>query len=124
MPGTRRQFMLLLLSTVSLASAWRARALAAPGSGRDPGHAAKLAASLFSRPESARAVGAACLRAMPGLADSSTLCRDLFPPSAQDWRIEFDRRSRSDFESGRVVSIEGWVLSVSEAKLCALVALS
>ena len=35
-----------------------------------------------------------------------------------------DARIRRDFEEGRVVSVRGWVLSLTEARACALVSLA
>ncbi len=43
--------------------------------------------------------------------DSSELCREVFR-----------RRQLRDFEEGRTVTLQGWVLSKTEAHLCALVA--
>jgi hypothetical protein len=33
-------------------------------------------------------------------------------------------RHSQDFEHGRFVKVQGWILSVTEARLCALVALT
>ena len=38
-------------------------------------------------------------------------------------RNQIDRRIRSDYREGRIETIEGWVLSRTEARLCALAAL-
>ena len=65
----------------------------------------------------ARAVGAAFLRAFPAQADVTMLTR------AVGRRATVLRRIRRDFEKGRVLVLEGWVLSETEARLCALVAL-
>ena len=35
-------------------------------------------------------------------------------------RDDFDARIREDFKAGRVVVLDGWVLSVTEARQCAL----
>ncbi len=43
------------------------------------------------------------------------------PSATREW---LSGRTRKDFEEGRVVEVQGWVLSATEARLCALSALS
>jgi hypothetical protein len=134
MPQSRRQFVILLLSASSLAPVWSGSASLAAAIEPASRHAAKLVTRFFGHPESARIVGAAYLGTRPDQVDVGGLLSDLFPSAAcgarggpestRDFCIEFDERRRLDFESGRVVSIAGWVLSETEAKLCALAALS
>ena len=134
MPQSRRQFLFLLLSGSSIAGVWPGSTSLAAVIEPESRHAAELVIKLFGHPESARIVGAAYLSARPGQADVGALLRDVFPDaacrtdgrpgSARDLCIEFDQRRRADFENGRVASIAGWVLSETEAKLCAIAALS
>jgi hypothetical protein len=62
----------------------------------------------------ARAIGAAYLRAHPN--DSLTDARAI----ATQPRAHIAARVREDFAAGRVVLLDGWMLSVTEARLCAL----
>ncbi len=92
-------------------------------SGEDP-TAARLAA-LAGPPESARAVGAEYLRSTPEERDPALLAQRLasgLAPGAP-LRPQLARRIRADFEQERVVSLRGWVVSRTEARLCALAAL-
>ena len=126
--------MVLLMSASSIARTLlgdtsRASAVE-PGSLR----AAELVSRVLGHLESARVIGAEYLRARPGQADVSALLQDVFPiatgdahglpRTARDFRFAFHERMRSDFECGRVVSVAGWVLSETEAKLCAIATLS
>ncbi len=134
MPQSRRRFLLLLLSASSFARVWPGGASQAAVLEPESRRAAELVIELFGHPESARIVGAAYLGARPGPADVGALLRDVFPDAAcrthgrtssvRDLCIGFDERSRSDFENGRVARIAGWVLSETEAKLCAIAALT
>jgi hypothetical protein len=75
--------------------------------------------SLFSQLPSARAIGAAYLREHP--ADAEMLAAD-FPtaPSAADLRSTVAARIRDDFAASRMVTVDGWMLAITEARLCAL----
>lgn len=68
----------------------------------------------------AREVGLACLQANPRSADRERLLASLagFSPATL---IE---RQQSDFALGETVTVRGWVLSQTEARLCALAALA
>ena len=70
--------------------------------------------ALSAHQAAARTIGAAYLRAYPRdtLADARVIA-DL--PRAQ-----IAARVREDFAAGRVVMLDGWMLSVTEARLCAL----
>ena len=68
--------------------------------------------SLFSNLPSARAIGAAYLRSHPAdRLDAETLVAAL-PTVAE--------HVRNDFSNARVVTVDGWMLAVTEARLCAL----
>ena len=71
--------------------------------------------SLFTRPDAARAIGAAYLRAYP---QEARVVRSL--RIAANGREDVATRVRADFAGGDVVMVEGWMLSRTEARLCAL----
>jgi len=85
--------------------------------------------AIFPRRDSARAIGRAFLRANPAEGCSKRLVEkivaeratpDLADPKAVR---DFVRAGiRSDFERSRTVELDGWVLAVSEVRLCALAA--
>jgi hypothetical protein len=86
---------------------------------------------IFSRRQSARAVGRAYLRVAPGEADPQILMgaitgttpdlhRVLDHGDDADLGAALRNRIRRDFADGRTVSVEGWLLSQTEARLCAL----
>ena len=91
---------------------------------------ARALGGLLSQRESASVIGRAYLAQRPEEADPAALVRALLahgpdssraaPGQLRRWMAE--RLSR-DFADGHVVSIDGWVLAVSEARLCALVVL-
>jgi hypothetical protein len=129
----RRQLLAVLALGGAACAGWagRARAWLAPAARHQQG-VALLAA--FSRPESAAAVGRAYLSGHPADADEIRLAADLAdalrsrgcdPLTAPPARLRaaIADQIRADFASGQVVSVEGWVLSRSEARLCALAAL-
>lgn len=82
--------------------------------------------------DSARQVGRAYLTAAPAEADRDRLLAQLFPQlepgAAADgstaWRESFSSRCRQDFADGQTVQVDGWVLSLTEVRLCALAALA
>ena len=47
---------------------------------------------------------------------------DAYPPPARHWatHVPVAELVRADFEAGRVVVVRGWVLSITEARQCAL----
>jgi hypothetical protein len=78
--------------------------------------------AVLGDPDAARRVGRRYLDGRPEERDERTLLRllrQLGDPAAltQD-RVR--RAVRSDFAEGRVVLVEGWYLSQTEARLCAL----
>lgn len=42
------------------------------------------------------------------------------PAKPRTFRARLDRRVKADFEEGQTVTVNGWVLSVTEARQCAL----
>jgi len=72
---------------------------------------------LLGDPEKARAIGEACLRAIDQ-APAEEIARSL--PAESDFRASV----RADFAAGRIVLADSWVLSATEARLYALVAMT
>jgi len=95
--------------------------------------AEKLVGSVSKR-RSAEIVGLEYLRRVPREADVSLLV-DLICSSTANLRSQvayankrevralLSHQHRQDFERGRMVNVRGWMLSETEARLCALVAL-
>ena len=81
---------------------------------------------LFRYPDSARAVGAAYLRLHLEEADAERLTAllgaDLGDDEGAALASRLAARQRADFGAGRTVVVEGWVLSLTEARICALLA--
>jgi len=90
--------------------------------------------SFFSHKESAQHVGLEYLKSTPLEADTHLLA-NLVCSCSEEYRERLmradSRRFRElllqrlclDFEQDRVVSVNGWILAVTEARLCALSAL-
>lgn len=90
--------------------------------------------SLFKHQDSARIVGLEYLQSYPGEADEYVLT-DLISAGftggsellsradEHELRELLVREMRQDFEVEKVVKLQGWILSVTEARLCALAAL-
>jgi hypothetical protein len=118
----------------ALGAGWAgpARAWLLPAAGRPAG--ARLL-TMLARPDSAAVVGRAFLAGRPAEADRDRLaarldqalrCQDCDPAQARagPLRAALARQIRADFAGSRVVRVEGWVLSETEARLCGLAALS
>ncbi|MDX1639705.1 MAG: hypothetical protein R3281_17210 [Balneolaceae bacterium] len=78
-------------------------------------------------PETARAVGNAYRVQHPGEAGRNRLVELLLndlPVDSADYDASLENNIRSDFASGRTVQVKGWILSISEARQCALFALT
>jgi hypothetical protein len=129
----RRRFLVCLGAAGGLWIVWPARAgtrFAFSG----PAQSADRLAAVFRRRTSAAAVGRAYLAGHPGEAAIGHLVTQL-GKALRRWDCEPDRADRmtlraamsrlvkEDFASSRVVKVDGWVLSLSEARLCGLVAL-
>lgn len=94
----------------------------------------KLASYHFNR-ASAKRIGETYLRSIPSEADIPLLV-SLICPADRERIIEFEtadligcrkllkRRLRQDFENGQMVDVQGWILSKTEIRLCALAALT
>lgn len=79
----------------------------------------------WSHPHSAREIGRVYLAGHPAEADPTLLCHYLESVCVQpergraDWSVVI----RDDFARGNTVLVGGWVLSRTEARLCALAAM-
>jgi hypothetical protein len=91
-------------------------------------------AGLLAHQESARVVGREYLRAVPAEAREDVLTAGIvnwLPAQHRGSRIPADSHlrellllgAREDFAEGRTVELHGWVVSVTEARLCALATL-
>ena len=94
---------------------------------------ARALTACFRDPASPRAVGRAYLAAVPEEASVQGLVRRLIgeasavsaplPLTDRDaLRAAMRSRIRRDFAEGRIVMVDGWFLSQTEARLCALTA--
>jgi hypothetical protein len=104
-----------------------------PGGAAAPALARQLVGVLVHK-DSADVVGRAYLAERPAEADSLILfdliCGaepearpDLARTDRQALGQWLGRRQREDFDRGRIVKVNGWILSETEARLCALAAL-
>jgi hypothetical protein len=91
-------------------------------------------ATLLAHTESAKVIGGEYLRLYSQEADVNILIDqitsqivasnvELFGMTDQHLRERLDDMVRADFAADRVVMLRGWVLSPTEARLCALAAL-
>jgi len=117
---TRRRLLALLAAAGIGAAGWR---LADEGGVDSP--EGRLA-QVFGDQDAARSVGRRYLAAHPGQADERMLLRLLRPLGDPDvlareqLGVRVRRAVRDDFAEGRVVLVDGWYLSLTEARLCAL----
>ena len=105
-----------------------------PHQADDPRSLQHMLLSLFGNPRRAYAIGVACLKAFPPdqicaqqlsnaiLARSA--CDGEAMKSQHTLRHRIATQVRQDFSEGAFVSVDGWLLSLTEARLYALVALS
>jgi hypothetical protein len=89
-----------------------------------------LLEDLLKHTESAVVIGREYLRQAPGerepqiLVDliSSRCCEGVFGSDSEKLRASLRLHRRHDFAAGHIVKIHGWMLSITEARLCALAA--
>ena len=89
---------------------------------------------LFTNTKSANAVGLRYLAAAPGEADARLLTglicgtrdryRRLMEADSGRLRELLIEQQKQDFGNGRVVTLEGWILSETEVRLCAIAAIT
>ena len=121
-----------LLSALVIGKVCAAAAtLPAPPTDGDVRH---LVVQMFSDPTAARTVGRAYLRQYPDEADTARLIAELVAlQSGADvadaaarishFRGRVSSRVARDFRGGNTVAVAGWVLSRTEARLCAVLCL-
>lgn len=127
----------LFVATIAGAALWLLGRLPpswAAGQRNDPAAATRLLLSLLKDPRKARAIGRAYLKTLP---DGPITAEQLAAAILPDHRLDDPglgaaaalgpqvlTRIRRDFSEGAVVVVDGWVLSVTEARLYALAALA
>ena len=134
MSHSRRHFLMLFAATSTLAPVLPGGRSLAAALETGPHRDAARVTRLFAHPESARIVGESYLATLPVRPDLDELLHEIFPDvegralaqagSTGELSSWLDARRRSDFEQGRVVDVAGWLLSGTEARLCALAALT
>lgn len=126
---SRRRFLTHLLSLGALGASPRGARAASGPVPDDP--VASILSRLLGHPESAVVVGRAYLQLAPDARDPARLV-DLLSASCDGLALDADldtlrprlgRRIRQDFTEGLVVDVDGWRLSLTEARLCGLAAL-
>jgi hypothetical protein len=126
----QRRHLLGALSVAAIAATW-SRLLRADTP--YPRLAERLVGTL-RQPKSAARIGRAFLAAHPSEAEverltdklAEDLCRHCRAPERLcpvDLRALFSRQVWEDFATGRVMRVDGWILSATEARLCGLTAL-
>jgi hypothetical protein len=126
-PGRRR--LLGLVAGAAALAAFPAATFPATGDLR----LARRLVELFAAPESAAQVGRRYLRAAPQEASvRRRVAAIAAEPNGSGWlealgpaalRAELGARIRGDFAAGRLVRLDGWMLSATETRLMALAAL-
>jgi hypothetical protein len=98
--------------------------------GGDVTREARRLADMLRHPDSAARLGRFYLEVNPREADAALLVTLISPalppasPSADEaLRADLEERIRNDFIYGNTVAVDGWLLSLTEARLCALVSL-
>lgn len=130
----RRRFLTLMLWVGALGLCRPSGAWAAVRrrSVRDP--AASRLVDVLASQESAAIVGREYLRRVPGEANVQVLLgsicsawpgrgAELLETDTEMLRALLHQQRREDFEHGRVVNVGGWVLSATEARVCAMTAI-
>jgi len=126
----RRRFMVGLASLPLAIMVDQTRVL--PGIPRSSHYSApnlQMLWSVFENPEEARVVGYRFLKLYQNEGPLGSLMSKIFRIGHTPWnerllRAYLDTRKRLDFENADVVSVDGWVLSATEARVCAVVALT
>ena len=126
---TRREFLRVLAAASAAIAMWLLGPLATLRRMIGQESLASRLRRIFRIPGSAAAVGRIYLRNAPQEADERRLVR-LICPSTRRWQMAdagrlrrlIARQQQQDFRLGRVVQVDGWMLSATEARLCALAA--
>ncbi len=132
--SSRRRFLAAILGLGLFTFARPSRGWAALAERRRYSSLSSKLVNLLRHKESARIIGLEYLRSTPRESDAQTLT-DLISAGfvgSQKNRCEVDAarlrellrlQMRQDFEEGRIIRLRGWIVSVTEARLCALAAL-
>jgi len=91
-------------------------------------------ANVFGNKKSAGVVGRAYLRSRLAESNISWLLEELLPANPEVYnslqassltqlKLYLLERRREDFRHNQVVNVDGWILSITEARLCALATL-
>lgn len=130
-PALRRRSLLAMLAGLGAMLGSSARAAGIVANDPLPN---RLAALFPHARESARVLGAACRRAGACTGTPQILAEQMCADPAERHRLArcgieelrawIDARVRADFAEGRIVRVEGWMLSETEARLYALIAAS
>ena len=135
MSVSRRQFVQTLLLAPTALIGRRLDALLGGGLvlGGETTRRAHHLACCVRESGSARVLGRVYLASGPSEATLETLVPRLWPAGvamdggpaieAAGLRKALAERSRADFAAGRIVSVDGWLLSETEGRLCAVMAL-
>lgn len=129
----RRFFNSLLIGGIALLNTHRSLARAAGQAGLFPGKPSLLLEPIRSR-DSAAVIGQAYLRQIPEAVDAAGLYADILQSlgltdyavasmSLREIHRRLRDRVRADFAAGLTVKLDGWILSRTEARVSALVAL-
>jgi hypothetical protein len=126
-PSLRRRWLLgaFALGTMSM---WSSGPQAAPRSENARERVRKKLVSLLHEPERARKVGAVYLRSPSGqfaspLRLTETVLAEMGPDAGNEAiRRYLVARVRRELQEVQVISLDGWIMSPTEAQLCALAA--
>lgn len=127
---SRRRFLAVIVAVGAFFPAVRrARGLVA---GPDPAVARLV--GLFKHRDSARAIGSAYLTTRPEEANTHKLVQLITGADEDPFVVDrtsdtelcawVRRRQARDFATGRIVNLDGWLLSATEVRICALAALT
>jgi hypothetical protein len=121
---TRRTFLTCLGAGIVGAALGLRLYLSGGGASRE----AERLAGMLSHAKSAARLGRFYLESAPQEADAARLVALLgVAPADRETdaalRARLDAHTRQDFINGDTVAVDGWLLSVTEARLCALVSL-
>ena len=127
----RREFLAQLGLGAASAWAFSGAGVLACAEARDP--LVGALEGLFDDPEAARAVGAAWLAEQSAPPDYTQLLSALAEGRVDEARAlarsdpaavleRLRKRHRADFAADRTAEVQGWVLSITEARVCGLLA--
>ncbi len=130
----RRLFLRLVVGLSALGLIRPARAWATLVEHTAPEPLASKLANAVIQKDSAAVVGREYLRRVPEEADVHRLVdgicscypvgrEGLIRAGQQELRARLRDQQRQDFENGHIVKLQGWILSETEVRLCALAAL-